>query len=39
MINETRCDHCKQRTNSLFGVANMMICAECHAKLITSTNL
>jgi len=38
MIKETRCDHCKQKTNSLFG-ADMMICAECHAKLITSTNL
>lgn len=39
MIRKTRCDLCKQKTNSIFGVDNMMICAECHAKLIISTNL
>ena len=39
MINETRCDYCRQRTNSLFGLRDKMICAECHAKLIICTNL
>jgi len=39
MINETRCDYCKQKTNALFGLVDKMICAGCHAKLIISTNL
>jgi len=36
MKSETVCDYCKQETNSLFGLFDMMLCSKCYAKLITS---
>jgi len=33
MKSETVCDYCKQETNSLFGLFDMMLCSDCHAKL------
>ena len=36
MESEMRCDYCKQRTNSLYGLSNMMVCKVCHARLIAS---
>ncbi len=35
MESEMKCDNCKQRTESLYGLFNMMVCKECHARLIT----
>lgn len=36
MESELTCDYCKQRTNSLYGLFNMMVCKVCHARLIAT---
>jgi len=36
MISESRCDYCKEKTNSLYGLLNMMVCSKCHAELANS---
>jgi len=36
MTNERVCDYCKQETNSLFGLFDMMLCSKCYAKVVSS---
>ena len=33
---EPVCDYCKQETNSLFGLFDMMLCSNCYARLVNS---
>ena len=36
MNSEMRCDYCKQKTNALFGLSDMMLCSKCHLFLANS---
>jgi hypothetical protein len=36
MNSEMRCDYCKQKTNALFGLSDMMHCSKCHLLLANS---
>ena len=36
MKSEIICDCCKQRTHSLFGLFDIMVCSNCHMRLVNS---
>ena len=36
MQSEMRCDYCGQKTYSLYGWFNKMVCIKCHDELVCS---
>jgi hypothetical protein len=36
MESEMVCAYCKQKTDSLFGLFDMMVCSNCHIRLVNS---
>ncbi|GEM_PF-3355877 len=36
MESEMVSDYCKQKTDSLFGLFDMMVCSNCHIRLVNS---
>ena len=39
MESEMICDYCKQKTESLFGLFDMMVCSNCHIEVSAQPNL
>lgn len=39
MRSEKVCDYCKQKTPSLFGMLDEMVCSKCYARLVCSDPL